>query len=81
MTDASVKGTRISAATIHKHLVKDGHKVSIISVYVCLRTLRDVAKTKTGGALPQAPPSGYVSSPHVTASPTGEAGAAKIMHN
>jgi len=32
---------------------------------------------QTGGALPQAPPSGYVSSPHVTTSPTGEAGAVR----
>jgi len=34
-------------------------------------------KQKTGGALPQAPPFGYVSSPHVTASPVGEASAAQ----
>jgi hypothetical protein len=36
------------------------------------------AERKTGGALPQAPPSGYVSSPHVTITPTGEAGAARV---
>src|SRR5207302_11396589 len=54
MTEASVKDTRMSGATIHKQLLEEGHEVCIVSVYVCLRSLRDSAKTKTGEALPQA---------------------------
>lgn len=40
MNDAAVKGSRISGATIHKHLVMEGYNACIVSVYVCLRTLR-----------------------------------------
>jgi hypothetical protein len=77
MTEAAIKGTRISAATIHKQLMKEGYALGINSVYVCLRNARSfgLRSNKTGGALPQAPPSGYVSSPHATNTPTGEASA------
>ncbi len=40
MTEAAVNGTRMSGRTIHKHLVKEGHKMGINSVYVCIRKAR-----------------------------------------
>jgi len=57
MNEAAVKGSRISGATIHKHLVKEGYNACIVSVYVCLRTLRDSAKQNRAELFPQAPPS------------------------
>jgi predicted DNA-binding transcriptional regulator AlpA len=46
MNEASVNGTRMSAATIHKHLIKKGHKICITSVYVCIRKIRSVGSVQ-----------------------------------
>ncbi len=48
MNEAAVKGSRISGATVHKQLAKEGYSACIVSVYVCLRTLRNSAKAKAG---------------------------------
>jgi hypothetical protein len=42
MTEAAADGTRMPGATIHKHLIKKGHKICITSVYVCIRKIRSV---------------------------------------
>lgn len=39
ITEAAADGTRMSAATIHKRLIKKGHKICITSVYVCIRKI------------------------------------------
>lgn len=43
MTEAAVKGIRMSGATIHKHLAKEGIKICITSAYVCIRKVRSSA--------------------------------------
>jgi hypothetical protein len=77
LANAEAEGVRLTGDSIHRRLSSEGYKVGIASVYVCLRKVRSsrVRSNKTGGALPQAPPSGYVSSPHATNTPTGEASA------
>jgi len=46
------------------------------SDFIALKNI-ETAQRKTGGALPQAPPLGHMSSPHATTTPTGEAGAVR----
>ncbi len=40
VNEAAVKGLRMSGAKIHDRLLKEGHKISIVSVYVCIRKIR-----------------------------------------
>ncbi len=46
MNEAAVKDIRISGARIHKRLLNEGHKICIVSVYVCIRKIRSCASVQ-----------------------------------